>query len=79
MGSVIIAESWRAFEWWCSKNNVDGRDRKVVIPLIRVEDRYRLYGRQLAGWQVVKVGRIEMSNYKVFADTLREQGAEVNI
>jgi len=75
--NVIIAQSWKAFEWWCRKNGADQRDRNQVIPLIQASDRYRLYGRNLSGWAVVTVGAIDNHNMTVFVETLKKQGVNI--
>lgn len=77
--TIVIAESWEAFNWWCGKNGVSNRNRREAIPLIEATDRYRLYGRNCRGSRTVIVGWPDVHAQEVFREELQKFGIEVGI
>jgi hypothetical protein len=75
--TIVIAETWKAFEWWCRRNKVDPRDRRSAIPLISADDSFRIYGRVASGAQVVKVGDIDIDTLAVFRRQLIKSGVVI--
>jgi hypothetical protein len=66
--TAVVAQNWRAFEWWCERNEKNPNDRKQVIPLIEPTDRYRVYGRNVGG--AVVVGKVDSGTLNVFRNEL---------
>lgn len=66
--TAVIAQNWRALEWWSRKNGKNPANRKEVIPLIEPTDRYRLYGRNVSGAAIV--GEIDAKTMAVFRHEL---------
>ena len=69
--AIVIAESFAAFEWWCSRNNVDPGDRRRAVPLVTFSDKFRLNKRNVTGCRVVKVGNILKVNEDDFMRQLK--------
>lgn len=74
---VVIAQNWKAFNWYCRKNSLDALDRKVTIPLITFSDKYRLYGRDLHSHKLAVVGKIEEKLLNQFVRELSHYGIRV--
>jgi len=72
--TVVIAQNWNAFDYWCSRNGISPTDRVAAIPLISYTDRYRLSGKDLTGARVVKVGTINEFNLSAFTKELNARG-----
>jgi hypothetical protein len=78
MGTIVIAESWDAYAWYCKKHDLDPTDRKEIIPLVTFSCVYRLLGRTLTGWAVARVGKIQDYNLRRYKQELRKQGVIIN-
>ena len=72
--TVIIAETYEQYERICTKHGLDQKDRKQAIPLVMWTDKYRLYGRDLKGSKVLRIGNIHPEFLKTVKRELQKSG-----
>ena len=72
--TIVMADSWNSFDWYCSKNGLDRNDRKKVVPLVTYSDVYRLYGKDLKDANAVRVGEVKPDMLQHFRWHLKRYG-----
>lgn len=72
--TVVIAETWEHYDRYCERHDIDPKDRKKVVPLVTFPDKYRIWGRNLRGCKVVRVGNVSKTLMREFSAELKKSG-----